>query len=435
MDLVVRRARLRGREGEYDIGIEGGVIRRIARGIRSRGEEEIDAGGNIVLPPYIDMHFHLDSALAYGEPRFNESGTLLEGIEIWGEKKRKMTVEEIRSRAERMMRLMLIHGTLFLRTNADVTEPSMKPLKALLGIKREFSGIVDVQVTAFPQDGIMTDRANMELLERSVEMGADNVGMIPHHEHTREEGVQSIDFAFRLAKKYGRDVDGHVDETDDEQSRFLEVVASKAISMGYEGRVAAGHATAMHSYNGAYAAKLFRILRRAGVTVVANPLINITLQGRFDGYPKRRGMAMVKELLGFGVNVALGHDCVMDPWYPLGKGDMLQPLFMCVHVGQLTGHGELMSALDLITTNPAKALRIAGRYGVEEGKRADLLVADGRSELQVISKLSPPLYVVRSGRIVVRREAAETELVGPNGRERVDVSELLPLGAEGGLSR
>ena len=431
MDLVVRNARLRGREGQYDIGVENGVIRRIARRVPGRGEEEIDAAGNLVLPPYIDMHFHLDSALAYGEPRFNESGTLLEGIEIWGEKKRKMTVEEIRARAERMMRLMMMHGTLFLRTNADVTEPSMKPLKALIGIKREFRNLVDVQVTAFPQDGIMTDASNRELLEKSVEMGADNVGMIPHHELTREDGVESIDFAFKLAKKYGKDVDGHVDETDDEQSRFLEVVASKAIKMGYEGRVTAGHATAMHSYSNAYAAKLFRILKRAGVTVVANPLINITLQGRFDSYPKRRGMARVKELLNFGVNVALGHDCVMDPWYPLGKGDMLQALFMCVHVGQLTGYGELMSALDLITENPARALRITARYGVEEGKPANFLIADGRSELQVIAKLAPPLYVVRKGIVVVRRGQTETELMGPRGGERVETSELLPLGKDG----
>ncbi len=423
---MVRNARLRGREGTYDIGVDVGVIRRITHRVNQRGEEEVDARGNLVLPPFIDMHFHLDSALAYGDPRFNESGTLLEGIEIWGEKKRKITVDEIRSRASRMLKLMIVHGTQVLRTNADVTEPNQKPLKALLQVKKEFKDFIDVQVTAFPQDGIMTEPHNRELLEKSVELGADNVGMIPHHELTREDGVESIDFAFKLAKKYGKDIDGHVDETDDDQSRFLEVVAAKAMKTHYEGRVTAGHATAMHSYNDAYAAKLFRILKRAGVTIVANPLINITLQGRFDTYPKRRGMARVKELLRWGVNVALGHDCVMDPWYPLGKGDMLQALFMAVHVGQLTGYEELLDSFDLITNNAAKALRIERWYGVEEGKRANMVILEAKSEQHALARLSPPLYVIRNGRMIARRSPSDVEFTGPHGREKLDVGELLP---------
>ena len=431
MQLVIRGARLRGKTGTWDIGVENGKISKTSRSLAQRGDEEIDAGGNLVLPPFIDMHFHLDSALAYGEPRFNDSGTLLEGIEIWGEKKQKITEAEIRERAGRMLKLMVLHGTQFLRTHADVTEPGQKPLKALLHMKDAFKDLIDIQVTAFPQDGILTESGNAEMLEKSLELGADNVGMIPHHELTREDGVRSIDFAFELAKKYDRDIDGHVDETDDEQSRFLEVVAARAIKLAYEGRVTAGHATAMHSYNDAYAAKLYRILRRAGVTIVANPLINITLQGRFDTYPKRRGMARVKELAQWGVNVALGHDCVMDPWYPLGKGDMMQALFMAIHVGQLTGHQELLRALDLITENPAKALRIGSWYGLAEGKRANLVVTESRSEIQTLASLSPPLYVVRDGRVIVRRTKTVTELVGPKGTERVDVSELLAKAGPG----
>ena len=431
MQLVVRNARLRGRSGTYDIGVESGRIRKLSHSLNEKGEEEVDARGGIVLPPFIDMHFHLDSALSYGDPRFNESGTLLEGIEIWGEKKRKITVDEIRERASRMLKLMVIHGTQFLRTNADVTEPGLKPLKALLRVKREFKDLIDLQVTAFPQDGIMTDPENRELLEKSVEEGADNVGMIPHHEFTREDGVASVHFAFELAKKYDRDIDGHVDETDDEQSRFLEVVAAEAIRGKYEGRVTAGHATAMHSYNDAYAAKLYRILKRAGVTIIANPLINITLQGRFETYPKRRGMARVKELLEHGVNVALGHDCVMDPWYPLGKGDMLQPLFMAVHVGQLTGREELADSFDLITRNPAKALRIEERYGIEEGKSASMVVLEAKSESEALARLAPPLFVIRAGDVIVRRTPSVTELIGPGEKEKLDVSELLGGGVLG----
>jgi len=428
MQLVVRNARLRGRSGLYDLTVDGGSIKKITRGARGKGEEEIDAQGNLVVPPFIDMHFHLDSALAYGDPRYNESGTLLEGIEIWADKKSRMTQDEVHSRAVRMLKLMMVHGTQVLRTNADVTEPRQTPLKALLAVKEEFRDLMDIQVTAFPQDGIMTDTQNQESLEKSVELGADNVGMIPHHEYTREDGVRSIDFAFDLAQRHGKDIDGHVDETDDDQSRFLEVVASQSIKRHYEGRVTAGHATAMGSYNDAYAAKLYRILRRAGVTIVANPLINITIQGRFDSYPKRRGMAQVKELGEWGVNVALGHDCVMDPWYPLGKGDMLQALFMAVHVGQLTGRQELIDSFDLITTNPAKALRMGRRYGIEEGRPANMVVLEAKSEVQSLARLAPPLFVVRKGRIVVRRSQSMTELLGPRGAEKVDVGELLQTG-------
>jgi cytosine deaminase len=433
LQLVIRNARLRGRSGTYDIGVHDGKIGKLSRGISQKGEEEIDARGNLVIPPFIDMHFHLDSALAFGDPRFNKSGTLLEGIEIWGEKKKDVTVEEIRKRASKMLRLMVINGTQILRTNADVTEPNQRPLKALLSMKEEYKNLIDIQVTAFPQDGILREEGNAELLEKSVEIGADNVGMIPHHELTREDGVKSIDFAFELAKKYDKDIDGHVDETDDEQSRFLEVVAAKTIKTRYEGRVTAGHCTAMHSYNDAYAAKLYRILRRAGVTIVANPLINITLQGRFDTYPKRRGMARVKELLQWGVNVALGHDDNMDPWYQLGKGDMMQPLFMAVHVAQLTGYQELVDSFNLVTDNPARALRITDWYGVAESKRANLVVLEAKSEIQALARLSPPLYVVRDGRVIVSRSPSTTELVGPKGRkETIDVGDLFPKSTQSG---
>jgi cytosine/creatinine deaminase len=428
MQLVVRNARLRGRSGTFDIAVDNGIIKKVSKSLAQKGDHEFDAKGNLVVPPFFDMHFHLDSALAYGEPRLNESGTLLEGIEIWADLKKKTTQEEIRSRAERMVKLMAIHGTQFLRTNADVTEPSQRPLKALMDVRNGFKHLMDIQVTAFPQDGIMTDPQNAALLEKAIDLGADNVGMIPHHEFTREDGLKSIQFAFDLAVNNDKDIDGHVDETDDDQSRFLEVVAAQAIRRHYEGRVTTGHVTAMHSYNNAYAFKLFHLLKRANITVVANPLINITIQGREDTYPKRRGMARVKELTEWGINVALGHDCTMDPWYPLGKGDMLQALFMAVHVAQLTGRSELLRSFDLITTNPAKAVRMEKTYGIEEGKPANLVVLEGRSEVEALARLSPPLFVLRRGVVTVRRSESVTELVGPKSSEEIEISELISPG-------
>ncbi len=427
MTLVIRKAKLRNREGLFDIKIEGGLIIEISQRPSSAAEEEIDAGGRLVLPSFVNMHFHLDSTLTLGSTRPNESGTLLEGIEIWSERKKRLSVQDIRERASRALKLIVAHGTTILRTHADVTDPSLTTLKGLLEVKKEFQDLVDIQVTAFPQDGIITDPVNKELLEKSLELGADNVGIIPHNEFTREDGVKSIDFAFELAKKYGgKDIDGHVDETDDEQSRFLEVVAAKTIKEGYYGRVTAGHATAMHSYNDSYASKLYGILKRSGVTIVANPLINIHLQGRFDTYPKRRGMTRVKELLKNGVNVALGHDDMMDPWYPLGKGDMVQVLFMAVHVAQMMGNVELANSFDLITTNAAKALRIDSEYGVEPGKKANLVVMDASNEHEALAKLSPPLYVVKNGKIIAERSSYETRITHGGKQDRFeDIGKML----------
>jgi len=416
--ILIRGCRLRHLDGLYDVLIEDGKIANVSKRIHGGAEEVVDAEGRLLSPAFIDMHFHLDSVLTLGDPRFNESGTLIEGIEIWAEKKRNITVEDVKERALRAVKMMASYGTTRLRTHADITEPRLITLRGLLDVKKKAESIMDIQVTAFPQDGILTESSNIELLEKSIELGADNVGMIPHYELTREDGVKSIKLAFDLAQKYNKDVDGHIDETDDEQSRFLEVVAAEAIRRGYEGRVTAGHATAMHSYNDSYTYKLYRILRRAGLTVVANPLINIHLQGRFDAYPKRRGITRIKELLKHGVNVALGHDCLRDPWYPLGRGDMLQVLFMAVHVGHLMGYKELIDSFDLITVNSAKALRIEQEYGLEKGKRADLVLLDARDELEALALQRPPIIVIKNGQIIVRRTSEKAELY-INGKREV----------------
>lgn len=409
--LLIKNAATRGSSSLSDILIEGNLIKNVAPNIRADADSTIDIRGNLVLPSFSDMHLHLDSAMTVGVPHYNESGTLQEGIAIWGEYKKTIRKDDLKRRAKLACEWCASYGTTRIRTHADITEPTLTALKGLLELKSEIRDIVDLEVTAFPQDGILTEPGNLELLEKAMEMGADNVGLIPHIEYTREDGVKSVEKAFEMAKKYGRRVDGHVDETDDEMSRFLEVVAACAIRSGYEGKVTAGHATAMHSYNNAYAARLFTLLKRADVTVVPNPSINIHLQGRYDTYPKRRGMARIKELIQNGVNVALGNDCMMDPWYPLGRGDILQSLFIGIHVGQLTGREELLSCLDLVTINSAKALGISEHYGIAPGKAADLVVLDAHDEISTIRDQPARLLVIKQGKIIARTAGRDSTIV------------------------
>jgi cytosine deaminase len=403
-DLLVRNARLLGKpQGRlFDLGVDDGRITRIGDQLPGSGSEEIEAKGRLVLPGFFNMHFHLDSALKAGEPRYNESGTLWEGIKIWGEIKNSLSEEKILSRVDTAVKWMAAYGTLWLRTHADSTTSNLSTVKALVKARKEFRDLINIQVTSFPQDGIRTDPGNLERLEKSLELGADNVGMIPHNEWTREDGVKSIEDAFRLAKKYNKDIDGHIDETDDPSSRFLEVVAANTIRQKWVGRVAAGHVTTSHSWDAAYRHRISSLISRAGITIVPNPLINMHLQGRLDGYPKRRGMAPIKFFLSSGVNVALGHDCIMDPWYPLGVGDMLQVLFMAVHVDQMMGQQELADSINLVTFNGSKAWRNTAEYGIEEGRNANFVLANALTTLDALRTLGPPLYVVKDGRVIAK---------------------------------
>ncbi len=412
-DLVIRRARIRGRpyDRTYDIAIYEGKIQKISEKVEGHGETEIDAKGRLVTPAFFNMHHHLDSVFAIGKPRFNMSGTLWEGIEIWAEYKKTISEEDIIKRVERAIKWIVAYGTLYIRTHADVTEKTLTTVRALVKARELFKDVIDIQVTAFPQDGIMTEPDNVEYLRKALEMGADNVGMIPHNEYTREDAVKSIEVAFELAKEYDKDIDGHVDETDDPISRNLEVVARYTLKYKWQGRVAAGHVTASHSWDAAYRYRILPLIRKAGITIVPNPLINIHLQGRFDYYPKRRGMAPIKMFLDNGINVALGHDCIMDPWYPLGVGDMLQALFMAIHVDQILGWEDLFKVLDLITYNAAKAWRKGyEEYGIEEGKRADLLILNGYTDIDVLRILGPPLYVIRRGKLIADNTGPERQL-------------------------
>lgn len=422
-DLVIRGARALGRPATktYDLAVDGGRVKKISPHVSGRGREEIEAKGRLLLPGFFNMHFHLDSVLKAGDPRYNVSGTLWEGIQIWAEVKNKLSEAEILSRVERAVKWMAAYGTLWLRTHADTTTSNLNTVKALVRAKKEFRDLVNIQVTSFPQDGIRTDPGNLERLEKSLELGADNVGMIPHNEWTREDGVKSIEDAFGLAKKYNKDIDGHIDETDDPSSRFLEVVAANAVRNKWTGRVAAGHVTASHSWDPAYRYRISNLISRAGITIVANPLINMHLQGRLDGYPKRRGMAPIKFFLSSGVNVALGHDCIMDPWYPLGVGDMLQCLFMAVHADQMMGQQELAGSIDLITYNAAKAWRNTPEYGLDEGRKANFVLANAYTVIDALRTMGPPLYVVKDGRLIARNiSRLNSEILFKNKWEKLE---------------
>ncbi|GAC1386098.1 MAG: cytosine deaminase [Ktedonobacteraceae bacterium] len=376
-DLIIRHAQLHRHSDLTDIAIKDGHFSKIASDLSSDGaQREIDAAGRLVVPPFIDAHVHLDAVLTVGQPRYNSTGTLIEGIQIWSERKPSLTHEDVKQRALEEIRWEVAQGTLHIRSHVDVCDPNLTALKALLEVREEVRDICNLQLVAFPQDGILSFPNGRELMRRAMELGCDLVGGIPHYEWTRDMGVEDVHYAFALAKEFNRDIDCHCDETDDPLSRFTEVMAADTISQGWQGRVTASHCTAMHSYDNAYAFKLIRLLARAEVSVVANPFDNVVLQGRFDTYPKRRGITRVKELLAGGVNVALGHDSIMDPWFPLGKGDMLAAAQLALFLCHMSGFEEINEVLDLITTNAAKVLRIQDTYGITEGKAADFLVLD-----------------------------------------------------------
>jgi len=415
MDLILRRARLPGREGYYDLGIAGERIAAIAPRIAERAAQEIDAAGDLVTPALVEPHIHLDAVLTAGQPRYNRSGSLFEGIEIWGERVRSLTHEDVRARASTALKWMLAHGVTVVRTHVDICDPALTALQALLQVREEVAGLIDLQIVAFPQQGIYSFPDGERLLVRALELGADVVGGIPHYEWTREYGERDVKTALRLAKEYQRQADLHCDETDDEQSRFLEVLCAETIRLGLQGRVTASHTTAMHSYNNAYAHRLIRWIRHAGVHFVTNPLDNAVLQGRFDSYPIRRGYTRVKELLANGINVAIGHDSIMDPWYPLGVGDPLQACFVMVHYGQMSGREELEMMLDLVTTRAASCCGVED-YGLEVGRRADLVLFDAPTGPEAIRTLAVRRVVISRGRVVAETRPAQTT-VRWEGRE------------------
>lgn len=407
-DLLLRQCRLLNNE-IVDIGIHNGLIVAISPEIQELGQLELNIHSQLVSPPFVESHIHLDSALTAGEPRWNESGTLFEGIEIWRERKQNLSLEDVKKRAKETLKLQASQGVLFVRTHADVSESTLTALQALLEVREEVKDWITVQVVAFPQDGIYGSLKNAELIEEALKLGADVVGGIPHYELTREDGVRSVQRIFELAQQYDRLIDIHCDEIDDDQSRFLEVVAAEAIRSGLGAKVTASHTTAFGSYNNAYANKLMGFLQRTEINFIANPLINITLQGRTDTYPKRRGVTRVKELWQAGLNVSLGHDCVQDPWYSLGMGNMLDVAHIAVHVCQMTGMAEIDACYDMVTVNGAKTLNLTENYGIALGKPANLIVLNAESRYDAIRKRATVSYVISQGKLLAYTEAPKTE--------------------------
>ena len=396
--LLLRQGRLvTAPETTVDIAIQDGKIAAIAPHLDESADSVLDLENLLVSPPFVESHLHLDSALTAGQPRWNQSGTLFEGIEIWRERKQSLTLEDVQERAIATLKLQASQGVLFVRSHADVSEPNQIPLKALLAVREQVKDWLTLQVVAFPQDGIFSAPHNAERLEAAIALGADLVGGIPHYELTREDGVKSIQYIFDLAEKYDRAIDIHCDEIDDDQSRFLEVVAAEAIRRRLGSRVTASHTTAFGSYNDAYAFKLMGFLKRAHLSFIANPLINLTLQGRTDTYPKRRGLTRVKELWQNGLNVSLGHDCIQDPWYNLGTGNLLEVASMAVHACQMTGRDELAACYDMITRCGAKTLGLTEQYGLEVGKPANLIALEADDAIAAIRNRATVRHVIAQG--------------------------------------
>ena len=409
--MLITNIHLENGEDCTDIRVSDGVFETIAQGLSALpGEEVIDGTGCMILPPFIESHVHLDTCLTAGDPEWNMSGTLFEGIECWSKRKEKLTRQDVKDRAGKAIRMQAANGVQFVRTHVDVTDPTLVAMEAMLELREELKDEITIQVVAFPQEGILSYPHGKELMENAVKMGADSVGAIPHFEFTREYSVESLNFAMDLAYRYDRLVDVHCDEIDDEASRGLETLAARAYEMELSDKVTASHTTAMHSYNNAYVNRLMRLLKMSRINFVANPLVNTHLQGRADTYPKRRGVTRVKELLEAGLNVSFGHDDVFDPWYPLGTGNMRDTVFMGLHVCQMMGYEDIMNSYKLITYNAAKTLHLGGSYGIREKNPADFIILNGDNFYNVLNKKSEILYSFRKGKLLTKTIPAQTEI-------------------------
>lgn len=409
--MNILNARLRGRSGLYRIELNGARIASISaqQAPAEANEGDIDAASNLVVPPFIEPHIHLDATLTAGQPAWNMSGTLFEGIERWGERKALVTHEDTKARAKKTIDMLVDHGIQHVRTQVDVTDPTLSALKSMIEVREETRHLIDLQIVAFPQEGIESFKGGRELMTEAIAMGADVVGGIPHFENTRDQGVSSIKFLMDLAERTGCLVDVHCDETDDPQSRFLEVLAEEARGREMGERVTASHTTAMGSYDNAYCSKLFRLLKMSKINFVSCPTESIHLQGRFDTYPKRRGLTRVAEIDRAGMNICFGQDSIVDPWYPLGNGNILRILEAGLHICHMLGYEDLQRGLDLITDNSARTLNLGERYGLEVGRPANLLVLSAPDDYEMLRTQGHALLSVRNGEVLMRRTPAQIQ--------------------------
>jgi cytosine/creatinine deaminase len=408
LDLLLHNCTLPDGRTAMSVAVQSGRIAEVAPTVSAAAHEVIDAQGRLLAPPFCDPHFHMDSVLTYGNPRVNESGTLLEGIALWGELKPTLVQQEIVDRALQYCEMAVAKGLLAIRSHVDTSDSRLLAVEALLEVKRRVAGTIDLQLVAFPQDGVLRPGpAALDNLKRALAMGVDIVGGIPHFERTMASGAESVKLLCELAAAEGKLVDMHCDESDDPLSRHIETLAFETQRLGLQGRVTGSHVTSMHSMDNYYASKLIPLIAESGVSVIANPLINITLQGRHDTYPRRRGMTRVPELMAAGVTVGFGHDCVMDPWYPMGSGDMLEVAHMGLHVAQMTSQAGVRACFDAVTTNAAKIMHLP-RYGLDAGCDASFVLLQARDVVDAIRLKANRLIVFRQGRRV-----AETAEVRP----------------------
>ena len=409
--MLLKNVHVDNHEEVVDVRILNGKFSEIKANLAPHdGEEVIDGKENLLLPPFVDSHVHLDATLTAGQPEWNETGTLFDGIRIWSERKQDLTKEDVKSRAKKTLLNMVGHGIQHVRSHVDVTDPHLIAARALLELREELKDQIDLQLVAFPQEGILSYPHGRELMEQAVKEGLDVVGGIPHFEFTTEYGWQSVHFLMALADKYDRLVDVHCDEIDDPASRNLEVLATEAYERGMRDRVTASHTTAMGSYNDAYTYKLFRLLKMSDINFVSNPLVNVHLGGRFDTYPKRRGVTRIKEVTGAGINVSFGEDDIQDPWNPLGDGNMLDAVTMGVYIAHLMGYHQLQDAFNYVTYNGAKTLHISDNYGIEVGKPANCILLNAHDFYNALNKHVEVLYNIRHGKVLAETKPAETKV-------------------------
>lgn len=419
--LLIKNAKLRDHDQIKSILIENGKISRIENEIQAESIQTVDACGNLVIPPFIDPHVHLDAVLSAGDlSRPNKSGTLLEAIEIWGERKPFLTKDILKQNAREVVKWYIANGVLRVRTHADCSDPTLITVESLVELREEVRDLIDIQVVAFPQDGIYTKPDGEDLLKKALEIGADVVGGAPHIEYTREDGVKDVETVFRMAEKFGKLIDIHIDETGDPQSRFIEVMAKETINRGWQGRAAASHTTAMHNYNNDYAFKLLGILKKAEMNMITNPFDNSVLQNRTDGYPRKRGHTRVDEMLERGINVCIGHDSIVDPWYSMGKGNMIAAANLLAHTAHMNGHDQITTLMDMITVRSARTLNIEEGYGLEIGKPADLVILDAANDAEAVRLTSECLYVIRKGKIISKTTPALRTIYIKDDSESVD---------------
>ena len=424
-DLVITNATLPDGRSGIDIGCRDGVIRALETGLNAPSHKALDAAGYLVSPPFVDPHFHMDATLSLGRPRMNDSGTLLEGITLWGELKPLQTVDEIIARALRFCDLAVAQGIGAIRSHVDVCDDSLKGVEALIEVRKQVADYLDLQLVAFPQDGVLRDPSAMDNLLRALDMGVDVVGGIPHFERTMEQGAQSVRMLCEIAAERGLMVDMHCDESDDPHSRHIETLAHETLRLGMQGRVTGSHLTSMHSMDNYYVSKLIPLMVESGLHAVPNPLINIMLQGRHDTYPKRRGQTRVRELRDAGITVGFGSDCVMDPWYSLGRADMLDVAHMGLHVGQLSSRQDMAWCFDAVTVNSARIMGLQG-YGLAVGCKADMVLLQAKDPIEAIRLRPTRLAVIRAGKIIARTPPNLASLALPGRADRLDPATFAP---------